>query len=195
MTLETLFLGVLAGYLIWRFYKAFDKKPTFPSDKIRLVSRDTGEVLEMQILAKSPLKQKDEWDEAAFLSSAKWAFQRVLTAFASADLKTLKNSLSPEVYRVFEQDISARKQKKQKLDFSLICFDSAKVVQQNAGKDEITVRFQTEQINLLKDENGKVIEGDQMSISTMTDTWIFKKISKESWLITATQSRMTPCVK
>ena len=195
MTLETLCLGALAVYFIWRFYKAFDKKPTFPSDKIRLVSRDTGEVLEMQIVAKPALKQKEEWDEAAFLSAAKWAFQRVLTAFASADLKTLKNSLSPEVYRVFEQDITARKQKKQQLDFSLICFDSAQVVRQNESKDEITVRFQTEQINILKDEKGQVVEGDQMSIAMMTDTWIFKKISREAWLVTATQSRMTPCVK
>lgn len=195
MTLETLILGLFAGFLIWRLYRAFDKKPSFPSDKIRLVSRDTGEVLEMQIIQKTPPKTKDEWDEGAFITAAKWVFQKILTAFASCDLKTLKNGLSPEVYEVFAQDISLRKQKKQRLDFSLICFDSAEIISKNQTLDEVTIRFQTEQINLLKDEKENVIEGDRMNIAVMTDTWVFKKVDKESWIITATQSRMTPCTK
>ena len=61
--------------------------------------------------------------------------------------------------------------------------------------DEVTVRFTTEQINLLKDEKGEVIEGDKMSISIMTDTWVFKKIGHDAWIITATESRMAPCLK
>ena len=193
MTFGTMTLGLVAGYFIWRLYRAVKKKPPFPANKIRLVSRDTGEVVEMQVLQTRSLKPADSWNEGDFLNAAKWAFQRILSAFAACDLKTLKNALSPEVYQVFAQDIITRQSKKQKMDFSLICFDSASVVHQTPAHDEITVRFQTEQINLLKDEHGQVIEGDKMSIAQMTDTWVFKKVGKESWIITATQSRMTPC--
>ena len=60
------------------------------------------------------------------------------------------------------------------------------MIHQSHQKYEI---FKTEQINLLKDEKGSVIEGDPMNISIMDDTWTFKKIGKESWIITDTQSR------
>lgn len=195
MTLETFALVLLMGFFIWRLYRAFDKEQKLPSDKIRLVSKETGEVLEMHIVKKMPTKAKVLWDEDAFLMGAKFAFQKILTAFAACDLKTLKNTLSYDVYQAFEADILNRKQNKQKMDFSLICFDSAKVLQKNATHDEITVQFVSEQINLLKDEKGTVLEGDPMSVATMMDTWIFKKIAKDSWLITGTESRMAPCEK
>ena len=195
MTLETVMLGLVAGYFIWRFYKAFDKKPTMPTDKIRFVSRDTGEVLEMQIVQTIPPKARTGWDEEAFLTSAKFVFQKVLAAFSTCDLKSLKQTLAPDVYQVFERDVLARQARKQKMDFTLICFDSAKVLQKSPNGDEVTVRFQTEQINLLKDEQGQVIEGDSMSVSVMTDTWVFKQVSKESWIIAATQSQAASCGK
>lgn len=195
MTFETFALGLLAGFFIWRLYRAFDKKPQMPRDKIRLVSKETGEVLEMQIIASEKKIVSNGWDEKSFIVGAKFAFQKILSAFANCDLKTLKNSLSSDVYEVFEQDIMSRKAKKHQMDFSLICFDSADIVKKTEKNDEITVRFTTEQINLLKDEKGEVIEGDKMSISTMTDTWVFKKIGKDAWIITATESRTAPCLK
>jgi len=189
----TLVLGLVAGFFIWRLYKAFDKKPLRPTDKIRLVSRDTGEVLEMQIVQTIPPKTKESWDEKAFVAAAKFVFQKILTAFAGGDLKTLKNALAPDVYQVFEQDVLSRQQKKQKMDFSLICFDSAEILQKTPDHDEVTIRFQTEQINLLKDEKGQVLEGDDMRVSVMTDIWVFKQVGKEAWIVTATQSQAASC--
>ncbi len=195
MTFETFALGLLAGFFIWRLYRAFDKKPKLPGEKIRLVSKETGEVLEMQIIASEKKIVPSGWDEKSFIVGAKFAFQKILSAFANCDLKTLKNSLSSDVYDVFERDILSRKAQKHQMDFSLICFDSADIIKKSEKNDEITVRFTTEQINLLKDEKGEVIEGDKMSISTMTDTWVFKKIGKDAWIITATESRTAPCLK
>ena len=73
--------------------------------------------------------------------------------------------------------------------------DTADIIKKSEKNDEVTVRFTTEQINLLKDEKGEVIEGDKMSISVMTDTWVFKKVGKDAWIITATESRTAPCLK
>ena len=195
MTFETFALGLLAGFFIWRLYRAFDRKPQMPKDKIRLVSKETGEVLEMQIISAEKKIVPNGWDEKSFIVGAKLAFQKVLSAFANNDLKTLKNSLSEDVYSVFERDILSRKENKHQMDFSLICFDSADIIKKSKENDEVTVRFTTEQINLLKDEKGEVIEGDKMSIAIMTDTWVFKKIGHDAWIITATESRMAPCLK
>ena len=193
MTMETVMLGLIAGFFIWRLYKAFDKGNLKPSDKIRLVSRDTGEVLEMQIVQAVPPKAATGWDDTAFVSAAKFVFQKILAAFAGGDLKTLKDALAPDVYQVFEKDILSRRQKKQKMDFSLICFDSADILQKTPNHDEVTIRFQTEQINLLKDELGQVVEGDSMRVSIMTDIWVFKQVGKGAWIVTATQSQAASC--
>lgn len=192
MTLETIALVAVIGYFGWKLYRAMGKKTSFPADKIRLVSKDTGEVLEMHLIESKP-KKVGEWDEEAFILGAKFAFQKVLTAFAGCNLKELKKVLEPAVYQAFEQDILSRQSAKQKMDFSLICFDSVKILQKSP--EEVTVRFETEQINLLKDDKNQVIEGDPMTVSTMADTWVFKKVGKEEWTVAATFSQAMPCVK
>ena len=195
MSIETITLGIIAAYFIWRLYRAFNKETSASGERVRLVSPQTGEVLEMKIIQHIPQKVKNLWDDAAFIVSAKFVFQKVLTAFANGNLKELKEALSPDVYRVFEQDILSRRARKQKMDFSLICFDSADILMKTPNLDEVTVQFKTEQINLLRDEKGQVIEGDQMSVAVMSDTWVFKRVGKENWIIAATQSRTAPCVK
>ena len=195
MTAGTLFLGIVAAFAIWQLYRAFNVPSAKRPDKIRLVSKETGEVLEMQIVQTKAPKEKLDWNDNAFLTAAKFVFQKISTAFANCDLKELKRALAPDVYQVFEKEILARQAKKQKMDFSLICFDSADIVKKTPNNDEVTVRFKTEQINLLKDEKGKIVEGDGMSISIMLDTWVFKQIGKEAWIVTSTQSQAAPCAK
>ena len=195
MTTGTFILGAITVCIIWALYRVLGEPGQKKADRIRLVSKETGEVLEMQIVKTQAPKEKIDWNENAFLTAAKFVFQKISTAFANCDLKELKRALAPDVYRVFEADILSRQAKKQKMDFSLICFDSADIVKKTPNNDEVTVRFKTEQINLLKDEKGKILEGDGMSVSVMTDTWIFKQIGKEAWIVTSTQSQVAPCTK
>ena len=195
MTSSTFVLGLIAVYFIWRLYRAFGEPSKKTPDKIRLISKETGEVLEMHIVQTKAPKEKLDWNENAFLTAAKFVFQKISTAFANCDLKELKRALAPDVYQVFEADILARQAKKQKMDFSLICFDSADIVKKTPNNDEVTVRFKTEQINLLKDEKGKIVEGDGMSIAIMQDIWVFKQIGKEAWIVTSTQSQAASCAK
>ena len=193
MTTETIALGVLAGFFIWRLYKAFDRVPPSPKDKIKLISPQTGEILEMQIIsAKSP-DRSAQWDEERFIRTAQMIFREILSAFSCGRLKSVASLMSPEVYQAFEREIMARQVKKQKMEFSLICFDSTKIISQTEHQDQITVRFQTEQINLLKDEQGRVLEGDPMTVAVMEDTWIFRKTGKLSWMLVSTNSRKASC--
>ncbi len=189
MTFETLALGLLAGYCIWRLYRSVFKETQPQPNKIRLISRQTGEVLEMQVIPQSKENTQKEWNEADFLTGAKWTFQTVMTAFASGQLTDVKNLMTSDVYTVLEQNIAHRRQQKNKMEFSLVCFDKADITHKAKDMSEIAVTFTTEQINLLKDEKGNTIEGDPMSITTVTDTWLFRKAPRHTWLLSATQSR------
>ncbi len=191
MTLETtLVFGLIAGYFVWRLYRAISKTPRNQPEKIRLISKETGEIVEMQIIQPDNVAKKNTgWDKVTFIESAKRVFQQTLHSFAVGNLKDLKNVLAPNVYALFEQDVVSRRNNKTKMDFSLICFDSVEVIDKSPKNDVVTVQFITEQINLLKNEQGGVIEGDPMNIAVMQDTWVFQKIARDNWIITATNSQ------
>lgn len=155
--------------------------------KIRFISEQTGEIIEMNLIDQSK-KSIKEFSEETFLANAKLAFQLITESFTKGDVSSLKKLLIPELYSVFEKEVLDRKEKKHIVDFSLICFDSVKILNKSLHKEEVTVQFVTEQINLLKDAEGKVIEGDEMSVATVTDTWTFKRKNKTKWVVSATKS-------
>ena len=191
MTIETIALGVIAGFFIWRLYRAFDRKPEAP--KIKLVSPQTGEILEMQLIPTRKSAEPDTWNEDRFTQMAQALFQEILSAFAGGQIKRIKSLLSDDVYRVFESEVTKREAQKQKMEFSLICFDSAKIISRVGAGERVVIRFQTEQINLLKNEQGQVIEGDPMTVARIEDVWTFQKNGKASWKLVATESRIAPC--
>ena len=187
---------VLAGIVLTLCYMLFKntekpvskkKKLNHPLQKIRFVSEQTGEIIEMKLIDKSNKTQK-QFNEETFLLNAKMAFQVVADAFTKGDTSTLKGLLIPDLYSKFEDEINKRKENKHSIDFSLICFDSVKILNKSIEKEEVTVQFVTEQINLLKDSEGQVIEGDEMSVATITDVWTFKKKNRTKWLVSATKS-------
>lgn len=190
MSLENIILGCVVVFLSIMLYRCIgnpEKSKKFP-ERIRFISEKTGQVIEMKLVEDSLKNKKKEFDENVFLSSAKVVFQMVSDAFTKGDLATLKSLLTLDVYKVFEEDILERKKKKQRVEFSLVCFDTVEILEQSDQHDEMIVHFVTEQINLLKDESGKVLEGDAMNIATVDDIWIFKKNGKSKWVVMATKS-------
>lgn len=191
MSFENVVLGSIVVFLAVMLYRSIgrpEKKNAKLPERIRFISEKTGQVIEMKLLEEPLKNNKKEFDEATFLSAAKVAFQTVSDAFTKGDLAALKSLLITDVYKVFEEEILEREKKKQRVDFSLICFNSVEILNQSEQHNEITVRFVTEQINLLKDEAGEVLEGDAMNIATVADTWIFKKKGKSKWVVSATKS-------
>ncbi len=157
-------------------------------DKIRFVDGKDGKVIEMKLIQPKQAQNEVVFNDETFLAGAKLAFQTVSTAFAKGAKSDLKNYLTPDVYKLFESVINQREAQKQTMDFSLVCIDSAKIIQKSNDQSEITVQFISEQVNLLKDESGQVLEGDPMSISKIADIWKFKRKGKTKWVVSATKS-------
>ena len=58
------------------------------------------------------------------------------------------------------------------------------------GKALISVEFVSEQVNVLRGENGEVIQGDENYIQTITDVWTFeKKLDAKTlnWVLVSTK--------
>lgn len=189
MNFENLILIVIFCVLGYMIFKQGQKPEKIPH-KIKFISQKTGQVVEMNLLDATveELPAAIEFDETAFLENAKIAFGIVMDAFTSGNIAILKSLLTPDVFFAFSQEIEQRKKENQTVDFSFICFDKVEILNRSKSKGEVTVRFISEQINLLKDKDGNVIEGDAMSVATATDVWTFKKSGRAKWLVSATKS-------
>ncbi len=135
------------------------------------------------IIAKDPSFSLDN-----FIEGAKIAFEMLLKAHSEGDKKTLKNLLSDGLYDHLEKDIDKLAQEKHISNKSLVAFEKIEIDRADISNNVITMglKFLTEQISSLRDENGKVVEGDPKAIIVVEDNWVFErnvKSSSPNWTI------------
>jgi predicted lipid-binding transport protein (Tim44 family) len=128
-----------------------------------------------------------------FQSGARIAFELILTAFAAGDTATLKNLLSPEVFGNFSQSIREREQAGETMETTLVGFKSSDIVEAYmAGRTaHITVKFVTQQINVVRGKDGEIVDGDLSAVNDVTDFWTFARDSRSpdpNWMLVATGS-------
>lgn len=139
------------------------------------------------------LAQIPNFEENNFLSGAKKAFEIILTAFSKADLETLEMLVNKTIYNKFKDIIEKRKEEGITAELDFIGFDKAEIVDAKISKNniaKITVEFISQQVNLLKDKEEKIIEGDDQYIQTITDKWTFEKAitsTNPNWILVSTK--------
>jgi predicted lipid-binding transport protein (Tim44 family) len=128
-----------------------------------------------------------------FLTGAKQAFEIVVTAFSEGDIQTLRALLSNDVYEDFCGVIKARQKAKQALDSTLVGIAESEITEAAVeGRTAfITVKFVSNQINVLRDNHGNIIEGDPNKVKRITDVWTFARNMRSrdpNWTLVATAS-------
>ena len=158
----------------------------------RAANADSGDdALRDGILAIQRLDAGFNPDE--FLTGAGQAFEMILNAYAEGDTQHLKSLLSAEVYGNFSQAIRDREQAGEVLEDTLVGIDRATVVEAwvEGRVAFVTVKFVSQQINVTRDENGDVVDGDANTVISVTDFWTFSRDTRSSdpnWALVATQS-------
>jgi predicted lipid-binding transport protein (Tim44 family) len=117
------------------------------------------------------------FDLQRFLAGARAAFEMIVEAYAAGDKAALRPLLADDVYRGFEGAIDQRQAAGQTLETQLTAVPAAEVVgaRMDGSRARITVRFKSEQINLLKDAEGKVVDGDPGTALDVIDIWTFER--------------------
>lgn len=139
------------------------------------------------------LAQIPHFEENTFLSGAKKAFEIILTAFSKADLETLEMLVNKTIYNKFKDIIEKRKNEGITSELDFIGFNKAEIIDAKITKNniaKITVEFISQQVNLLKDKEDKIIEGDDQYIQTITDKWTFEKSitsTNPNWVLVSTK--------
>lgn len=161
---------------------------------IRLPGRDGQEVPKDTPLGAglTQIKLADpSFDPADFQEKSKLAFEYIVMAFAEGDTQKLKPLLSKDVFEGFAGAIKSRQAQGHVLTTTLVRVKDAELTEasMNGRVASVTVRYVTEQINVTRDAEGKVVDGDPDRITEAVDIWTYERNTRASdpnWTLVAT---------
>jgi predicted lipid-binding transport protein (Tim44 family) len=133
------------------------------------------------------------FDPRAFLEGARLAFEMIVAAFAAGDKPKLRPLLSDDVYKPFSAAIDEREAAGETLETRILNLKSIDIVEAGlAGRmARVTVKFVTDQINVLRAHDGSVVDGHPEEPTEKTDFWTFARDTRSgdpNWVLVATAS-------
>ena len=129
----------------------------------------------------------------AFLNGARLAYEMIVAGFARGDRKALKSLLSRDVYQSFVRQIEAREAEGQTQETDIVGIEKAVIVDAalEGSEASVTVKFVCSLIQVLRDSDGDVIDGDPKTIRDVVDIWTFaRNVSSRdpNWKLVATEA-------
>lgn len=215
--MEILFFAALTGYMIFRLWSVLGKHTGFeappPSKTSDKEVADNVIALPIRVPQRSPsleepspaafdpsiedgLKKIQAVDPTFrldhFLGGAVTAFEMIVEAYASGDTNTLKSLLSPAVYKSFMGALQDRAEAGQTVETKIVDLKDPQVISIDikGKREQITLKFVSEQIIVTKDESGKILDNPAHLTLTMNDIWTFNRLigSKDpNWVLVATR--------
>jgi predicted lipid-binding transport protein (Tim44 family) len=122
------------------------------------------------------------FDLREFLRGARSAFETIVEAYAAGDKESLRPLLADNVFEGFAAAIDQREAAGQTLESQLIATRGAEVVA--AGLQDtsarVGVRFTSEQVNVVRNRDGGVVDGDPGVAEDVIDIWTFERDVRSS---------------
>ena len=133
------------------------------------------------------------FNEKEFLQGAQNFFQMVINCFVKGDLKDVVNFIDDRLIKNFQSVINERLVDEETLKIDVVNINSIEIKDVKTLKNflRVSVLFETEQIKVLKDNKGKIIDGDQKNTILVRDLWTFEKKIKSkdiNWKLVETSN-------
>ena len=218
MNLDIIVLLVVVALIFQRLWRVLGTRPEEPQHRVKL-SREgaeklynllkseaeknfkqvAAEVEELIPADKENLSETDavlvqipSFDKNNFVQGAQKAFRAIIEAFNGKDIETLKMLVDESILKKMKQVIKQREADGITAETDFICFDKSEISKAKLEKNKafVSVEFVSEQANVLRDKEGKIIEGDENYIQTITDVWTFEKdLNPEvvNWMLVSTK--------
>ena len=209
--MDLIFLGIVVALILYKLNTVLGTRPNKPFIKIvnkaefdriyQMLEKKAQEDEQFASVKLSNsssddvLAQIPEFNQTDFLKRVSKVFEMVLEAFASQDKETLKMLTTPKLFQKFDEIIKQRQADGITAETDLIKIDEMHILNtriSEKGLAKIVVEFTSSQINVLKNANGELIEGDENFVQKITDTWTFEKninTSSPVWLLSSTKKK------
>lgn len=128
-----------------------------------------------------------------FAHGARAAYEMIVMAYENGDIDTLRDFLAPEVYDSFHDAIEARRAKGYTVEAQFAGVREVKIIDASfddvSREADITVRFLGELTSVVKDAEGRIVEGAPGELKQQRDVWTFSRdMSSQdpNWLLAGT---------
>ena len=134
-----------------------------------------------------------DFEPIGFTGGARAAFTAIVEAFARGDTATLKPLLDSTTYASFEAAIRGRIERNEKAETTLIGFEASDVAgaEMQGTNAIVTVRFVSEQINVVRNADSQIVDGNPNEVQKVVDLWTFRRDTTSSdptWQLVKTES-------
>ena len=134
------------------------------------------------------------FDLSEFSEGARGAFGMIVQAFAEGDIETLQSFLSDDVFENFCLAIEEREEREETLETAIIEIDVAEVIEADMDGQNalITMKFVSDQVNLTRDSEDRIIDGVPNAVTKITDIWMFSRDTTSNdpnWRLVETRSQ------
>jgi predicted lipid-binding transport protein (Tim44 family) len=133
------------------------------------------------------------FEPTGFAAGARAAFTTIVEAFAKGDIGPLQALLDPQTFASFKAAIAGRVERGEKAETTLIGFEASDIAmaEMQGSFAQVTVRFVSEQINVLRNAEGQIADGNPNEVQKVVDLWTFRRDARSSdpnWLLIKTES-------
>ena len=201
---DLILLFIAVAFVAARLYSVFGKddntknirvvlRPVNKNDKT--VDDDTVQIVKTHKAVDKTAAESEtdeEFNKEAFLNGARKVFELILQAFSNGDLLPVKDLVSKKVFEVFNNTLTERKEQNMTSEVDFNCFDKSEIKDVKFLKNSIkvVVEFVSEQVNLLRNAQGEVVEGDENFVQKITDVWTFERMinaKNNNWVLVSTK--------
>jgi len=215
--LQIFILALVAAFLFWRLWSVLgtrtgneteikisnikplkkDKIKEYETTEKKSYDEDIADYIELESESGEALKNmkfvEKNFSVGQFVSGAKGAYETILMAFENGELSKLKKLLSNEVFISFEEVVLEREKKDLEVEASFVGMREIRLKKASFDKEknvaEIQMLFKCELIVVVKNKEGKVIEGSLDKIKKQNDLWTFSRkmgTDNPNWELTKT---------
>ena len=191
--IDIIIFAVIAIFLVYRLKNILgqNSEGNEQNNKINIEKKDYSNVVNLgnkkpnnddkQTHQEIIYKVDPTFNEKEFLKGAQTFFKMVIDSFVKADLKNVLNYIDDKLIKNFQSVIDERLEEEETLKIDIVKTNSIEIKNVTTLKNfiRVSVLFETEQIKVLKDKKGKIIDGDQKKSILVKDIWTFEKRIKE----------------
>jgi predicted lipid-binding transport protein (Tim44 family) len=124
------------------------------------------------------IKDKDtQFSATHFLEGARGAFEMIFEAFAKGDGETLKFLLSDPIFQEFSKHMAARGTQENKTETTLVSVQAKDITHASIDGTvaHITVKILSEQVTVVRNPKGEIVDGNPSDIHHVDDNWTFER--------------------
>ena len=187
--IDIIIFAIIAIFLVYRLKSILgqNSEGNEQNNKVNIGKRDFNNVvkLDSKKLDNTDVKENKNtistidpsFNEKEFLKGAQNFFEMVIDGFVKGNLKDIADYLDTKLLKSFQSVIDERLAEMETLKINIIKINSIQIKDVKKVKNflRVSVLFETEQVKVLKDKNGKVIDGDQNKSILVKDLWTFEK--------------------